>query len=184
VKIEELRTNFALKAAAGIGTQAPEFRLPDVKGDLVSLTDLLRDCPGCGHLLSEWLVPLLQYPIACLPGCPAADGRSWCAPRGDLATASGAVHFAFRRDRNHCAPASGRLASRNPGSRRDTAAGRMGCDHRYRDGRLPCRERSIRSFRFSKTSNPRGVNHDPLLFPPDAEPRESRALPGGSRPAL
>ena len=51
MKIEELRTNFALEAAAGIGTQAPELRLPDVKGDLVSLTDLLRDCPGCGHLI-------------------------------------------------------------------------------------------------------------------------------------
>jgi peroxiredoxin len=28
-----------------MGTQAPEFRLPDVKGDLVSLTNLLRDGP-------------------------------------------------------------------------------------------------------------------------------------------
>ena len=44
-KIEELRSNFALEAAVGIGTQAPEFRLPDVKGDLVSLTNLLRDGP-------------------------------------------------------------------------------------------------------------------------------------------
>ena len=44
-KIEELRTNFALEAAAGMGTQAPESRLPDVKGDLVSLTNLLRDGP-------------------------------------------------------------------------------------------------------------------------------------------
>ena len=28
-----------------MGTPAPEFRLPDVKGDLVSLTNLLRDGP-------------------------------------------------------------------------------------------------------------------------------------------
>jgi hypothetical protein len=27
-KIEELRTNFALEAAAGIGTKAPSFRFP------------------------------------------------------------------------------------------------------------------------------------------------------------
>ncbi len=44
-KIEELRASFALEAAAGIGTKAPEFRLPDVKGDLVSLASLLRDGP-------------------------------------------------------------------------------------------------------------------------------------------
>jgi hypothetical protein len=44
-KVEELRSSFALEAAVGIGTQAPEFRLPDGKGDLVSLTNLLRDGP-------------------------------------------------------------------------------------------------------------------------------------------
>ena len=44
-KIEELRTSFALEAAAGVGSMAPDFRLPDVKGNLVSLGDLLRDGP-------------------------------------------------------------------------------------------------------------------------------------------
>jgi peroxiredoxin len=44
-KIEELRTSFALEAAAGIGSIAPDFRLPDVRGDLVSLSDFLRDGP-------------------------------------------------------------------------------------------------------------------------------------------
>jgi peroxiredoxin len=41
-KIEELRASFALEAAAGVGAIAPDFRLPDVKGNLVSLSDLLR----------------------------------------------------------------------------------------------------------------------------------------------
>lgn len=44
-KIDELRSSFALEAAAGVGTICPDFRLPDVRGDLVSLTDLLRDGP-------------------------------------------------------------------------------------------------------------------------------------------
>jgi drug/metabolite transporter (DMT)-like permease len=37
-----------------------------------------------------------------------------------------------------------------PGSRRGTAAGPTGCDHRHRDGRMPGRETSIRSFRLSE----------------------------------
>ena len=44
-KIEELRSNFALEMAAGAGTISPGFRLPDVRGDLVSLADLLLDGP-------------------------------------------------------------------------------------------------------------------------------------------
>lgn len=44
-RIEELRTNSALEAAARIGTISPGFRLPDVMGELISLTDLLRDGP-------------------------------------------------------------------------------------------------------------------------------------------
>jgi len=71
-KIEELRTNFALEAAAGIGTKAPEFRLPDVKGDLISLTNLLRDgpvvvtfyrggwCPYCNIQLRAYQAALPQ----------------------------------------------------------------------------------------------------------------------------
>jgi hypothetical protein len=96
-KIDKFRSNFALEAAAGIGTRAPEFRLPDVKGDLVSLTNLLREGPV---------------------------------------------------------------------------------------ERRPCRETAIRSFRFAEASYFRGVNHDQVLFPSDAEPRENRAFPRRSRPAL
>ncbi len=44
-KIEELRASFALEAAIGVGAIAPGFRLPDVKGDPVSLADLLRRGP-------------------------------------------------------------------------------------------------------------------------------------------
>jgi len=44
-KIEELRASFALEAAAGAGAVAPDFRLPGVKGDLVSLTGLLQQGP-------------------------------------------------------------------------------------------------------------------------------------------
>jgi peroxiredoxin len=44
-KIEELRASFALEAAAGVESLAPDFRLPDVKGNPVSLTDLLRQGP-------------------------------------------------------------------------------------------------------------------------------------------
>jgi peroxiredoxin len=44
-KIEELRASFALEAAAGVGTLAPDFQQPDVNGDPVSLADLLRHGP-------------------------------------------------------------------------------------------------------------------------------------------
>lgn len=44
-KIEELRASFALEAAISVGAIAPEFRLPDVNGNPVSLADLLRRGP-------------------------------------------------------------------------------------------------------------------------------------------
>ena len=55
-KIEELRAGFALEAAVGVEARAPDFRLPDVRGNPVSLADLLRRGPvvltfyrgGCG----------------------------------------------------------------------------------------------------------------------------------------
>ncbi len=71
-KIEELRTRFALEAAAGLGSIAPDFRLPDVKGNLVSLSDLLRDgpvvvtfyrggwCPYCNIQLRAYQATLPQ----------------------------------------------------------------------------------------------------------------------------
>ena len=43
-KIEELRAGFALEAAVGVEARAPDFRLPDVRGNPVSLTDLLGRC--------------------------------------------------------------------------------------------------------------------------------------------
>jgi thiol-disulfide isomerase/thioredoxin len=71
-KIEELRTGFALEAAAGLGSIAPDFRLPDVKGNRVSLSDLLRDgpvvvtfyrggwCPYCNIQLRAYQAALPQ----------------------------------------------------------------------------------------------------------------------------
>ena len=44
-KIDELRTSFAVEAAAELGSMAPDFQLPDVSGNLVSLRDLLLDGP-------------------------------------------------------------------------------------------------------------------------------------------
>lgn len=44
-KIEELRAGFALEAAVGVEARAPDFRLPDVRGNPVSLTDLLGRGP-------------------------------------------------------------------------------------------------------------------------------------------
>ena len=44
-KIEELRESFALESAIGVGAIAPDFRLPDAKGNAVSLSDLLRRGP-------------------------------------------------------------------------------------------------------------------------------------------
>jgi peroxiredoxin len=44
-KIEELRASFALEPAVGVEARAPDFRLPDVRGNPVSLADLLRRGP-------------------------------------------------------------------------------------------------------------------------------------------
>src|ERR1700689_2331843 len=44
-KIEELRAGFALEAAAGGEAPSPGFRVPDVRGNPVSLTDLLGRGP-------------------------------------------------------------------------------------------------------------------------------------------
>jgi peroxiredoxin len=71
-KIEELRTSFALETAAGVGTIASDFQLPDVKGNLVSLSDLLLDgpvvvtfyrggwCPYCNIQLRAYQAALPQ----------------------------------------------------------------------------------------------------------------------------
>jgi peroxiredoxin len=71
-KIEELRASFALEAAAGIGSIAPDFRLPNVKGHPVSLSDLLRHgpvvvtfyrggwCPYCNIQLQAYQAALPQ----------------------------------------------------------------------------------------------------------------------------
>lgn len=71
-KIEELRASFALEAAAGVGAVAPDFLLPDVKGNPVSLTDLLQRgpvvvtfyrggwCPYCNIQLRAYQAALPQ----------------------------------------------------------------------------------------------------------------------------
>ena len=86
-KIEELRSSFALETAAGVGTVSPDFRLPDVRGDLVSLTDLLRDGPVVVTFYRGGWCPL-QYPVAGLSSRPVADGGFRCTPRGNFAAAS------------------------------------------------------------------------------------------------
>jgi peroxiredoxin len=45
-KIDELRASFALERAVGLGDLAPDFRLPNVKGTVVSLHDLLQSGPA------------------------------------------------------------------------------------------------------------------------------------------
>lgn len=44
-RIEELRANFALEKAVGTGDEAPDFSLPDVQGNPVSLSALLQCGP-------------------------------------------------------------------------------------------------------------------------------------------
>jgi len=44
-RIEELRAGFALEKAVGTGDDAPGFSLPDVRGNRVSLPDLLQRGP-------------------------------------------------------------------------------------------------------------------------------------------
>lgn len=45
-KIEELRASFVHERAVGLGDQAPDFRLPDATGAVVSLYDLLQSGPA------------------------------------------------------------------------------------------------------------------------------------------
>jgi peroxiredoxin len=71
-KIEELRASFAFEAAVGAGGIAPDFLLPDVKGNLISLSDLLREgpvvvtfyrggwCPYCNIQLRAYQAALPQ----------------------------------------------------------------------------------------------------------------------------
>ncbi|MFM0395071.1 peroxiredoxin-like family protein [Paraburkholderia phytofirmans] len=44
-RIEDLRAGFALEEAVGAGDKAPDFSLPDVRGNPVSLSDLLLRGP-------------------------------------------------------------------------------------------------------------------------------------------
>jgi hypothetical protein len=41
-RIEELSASFALEEAVAIGDEAPDFSLPEIRGNSVSLPDLLR----------------------------------------------------------------------------------------------------------------------------------------------
>jgi hypothetical protein len=90
-KIEELRASFALEAAVGVEARAPDFRLPDVRGNPVSLTDLLGRGPVVLTFYRGGMVPLLQYPVASLPGGPAADSGFGRPTRSDLAKAASAI---------------------------------------------------------------------------------------------
>jgi peroxiredoxin len=81
-KIDELRSSFALEAAAGVGSVSPDFRLPDLKGNFISLADLLRSgpvvvtfyrggwCPYCNIQLRAYQAALPQ--MAALGACLVA----------------------------------------------------------------------------------------------------------------
>ncbi len=90
-KIEELRAGFALEAAVGVEARAPDFRLPDVRGNPVSLTDLLGRGPVVlTFFLGDWCpycnIQLRAYQ-AVLPQIAALGART-CS---DLVTAARAI---------------------------------------------------------------------------------------------
>jgi peroxiredoxin len=102
-KIEELRTDFALESVAGMGTQAPEFRLPDVKGDLVSLTNLLRDGPvvvtfyrgGWRPCCNIQLRAALRSTNKALPGINGDEGWELPVPATCVIARDGRIALAY-----------------------------------------------------------------------------------------
>ena len=98
--IEELRASFALEKAVRTGDEAPEFSLPDVQGNLVSLSGLLQRgpvvvtfyrggwCPYCNIQLRAYQSILPQMAalgarlVAISPQLP--DGSLDTAGKSDL----------------------------------------------------------------------------------------------------
>jgi peroxiredoxin len=94
-KIDELRANFALEKAIGLGDSAPDFTLPGAQGDPVSLSAVLRSgpaivtfyrggwCPYCNIQLRAYQAVLTQ--ITTLGGRLLAISPQ--RPDGSLSTA-------------------------------------------------------------------------------------------------
>lgn len=78
-KIEELRASFALKAAIGFGDLAPDFELPDVRGNFISLFDLLQRGPVVVTFYRGGWCPYCNIQLrayqAVLPQITALGGR-------------------------------------------------------------------------------------------------------------
>jgi peroxiredoxin len=78
-KIEELRAGFALEAAVAVEARAPVFRLPDVRGNPVSLTDLLGRGPVVLTFYRGGVVPYCNIQLrayqAILPQIAALGAR-------------------------------------------------------------------------------------------------------------
>jgi peroxiredoxin len=94
-KIEELRASFARESAIGLGDQVPEFRLPDPKGGVVSLHDLLQSGPAVVTFYRGGWCPYCNLQLrayqAVLPEITALGARlvaiSPQLPDGSLSTA-------------------------------------------------------------------------------------------------
>lgn len=94
-KIEELRASFTLEAAIGTGGQAPDFALPDVHGNAVSLSGLLRRGPAVVTFYRGGWCPYCNIQLrayqAILPQITALGARlaaiSPQLPDGSLSTA-------------------------------------------------------------------------------------------------
>lgn len=94
-KIEELRARFALEAAVGVGDESPDFVLPDIHGERVSLVDLLRRGPVIVSFYRGGWCPYCNIQLrayqAVLPQITALGARlvaiSPQRPDGSLSTA-------------------------------------------------------------------------------------------------
>jgi peroxiredoxin len=78
-KIEHLRANFALEAAIGTGDEAPDFELPDLRGNTVSLFNVMRHGPGVVTFYRGGWCPYCNIQLrayqAVLPEITALGGR-------------------------------------------------------------------------------------------------------------
>jgi peroxiredoxin len=78
-KIEHLRANFALEAAIGVGDETPDFELPDLRGNTVSLFNVMRHGPGVVTFYRGGWCPYCNIQLrayqAVLPEITALGGR-------------------------------------------------------------------------------------------------------------
>jgi peroxiredoxin len=94
-KIEELRASFASEGAVGVGGEAPEFSLPNARGNLVSLSEQLKHGPIVATFYRGGWCPYCNIQLrayqAILPRLTALGARliaiSPQLPDGSLSTA-------------------------------------------------------------------------------------------------